>query len=112
MRSAPEHDRAGRRGGFLGLLEQVQDAVELGEVVLKLGRAARQYGQRLEECRDQEQEHHQVPEREVATDDPQPAVNHHPGGRRRQDEAPQDVDGPGPPPRPQLLPEDQVIAAG
>src|SRR5262249_96175 len=65
---------SGAVGHFTRLVQQVEDAVEAREVVLKLRDAAGQHSHGFEEHGQVDEEHHQVSQRKATLDDLQTSV--------------------------------------
>ena len=110
-RGAADANRRGVIGEFAGVGEDIEDAVQRGEVRLERDGAGGQGGEWVEEHRQVDEEHHQFAERQFAVDDLVAAIDQQQRRGERQEDFPDEFDRAGPPPGVELLSDEEIAFA-
>ena len=90
--------------------QEIEHAVETGQVVLKRRGAGGERLQRAEQHRQVDQKHHQVADRQPSLEHLRAAVDEEGNRGQRNQHFPDELDQPRPPPDEQLLADHQVVA--
>ena len=100
------------RGHVERLGEQIEDAVKPGQVALELPEGTGDHRHRLEQHRHEDEEHHQIARGQPPGKHFHPAVEEEHRRCPGEEEIPEHLEDPPPPPGEELEPEREVIGAG